>query len=310
MSRYLDACPLCNGTQFGQLYSARDPHYGIPGFHRIVRCRECELVFLNPMYSDRELASFYPSDYYAYNTELKENRWKKLAKKLLGYWQGTKEPIFTQPGAFLDVGCGSGSFVERMRNAGWRSYGVDVNEEAVKTAQSRGLQVFRGPLQSIGFESDCFDYIRASHSLEHVSCPHELLAEIRRILKPAGQLLIAIPNIDSASARLFHQHWYHLCPPVHTFNYSVKTIRSLLELHGFRIENLVFNSQYVGVLGSLQIWINRDSGKISSQGFFFESRLLRVITGWLEHLLDAIHQGDMIEVTATKVMDQVSAPIN
>ena len=300
MSKLLSYCPLCAATEIKTMYQARDPHYGISGSYRIVRCANCSLVFLNPMYSDGELTALYPSDYYAYQDEVRGSLWKQRAKKLLGYWQGTREPSFSRPGTFLDIGCGSGAFVERMRDAGWRAQGVEVNEAAARTAQSRDLEVFCGLLQDAQFPSESFDYVRASHSLEHSTCPHETLDEIHRILKPEGTLLIAIPNIDSLSAKIFRQYWFHLCPPVHAFSYSVQTIRRMLELHGFRVRRVVFNSQYEGMLGSAQIWLNRKNGNKSSEGLVFNARPLRIVCGWLERLCDVMRMGDVIEVTAAK----------
>ena len=139
MSKLLSYCPLCAATEIKTMYQARDPHYGISGSYRIVRCANCSLVFLNPMYSDGELTALYPSDYYAYQDEVRGSLWKQRAKKLLGYWQGTREPRFNRPGTFLDIGCGSGAFVERMRDAGWRAQGVEVNEAAARAAQFRDL---------------------------------------------------------------------------------------------------------------------------------------------------------------------------
>lgn len=300
MSRLLDRCPLCDTAQLVELYMAEDPHYGIPGCFRIVRCANCSLVFLNPMYSDEELTALYPTDYYAYGDDPEVARWKQLTKKLLGYWNGTKEPHFEKPGRFLDIGSGSGAFVKRMVQQGWESYGIEVNRAAVELGRSKGLDIRHGTLQQASFPGHYFDYIRASHSLEHVSYPNETLDEISRILKPDGTLLIAVPNIDSLNARVFKKYWWHLCAPVHTFSYSVNTLTRMLDQHGFVPREVVFNSDYVGLLGSVQIWLNRRTGRRSSQGPVFTPRFLRVISGWLQKLFDIYKSGDMIEVIASK----------
>jgi SAM-dependent methyltransferase len=250
------------------------------------------------MYSDEELSAFYPADYYAYHDDPKVPRWKGITKRLLGYWNGTREPRFETSGRFLDIGCGSGAFVARMVQQGWESYGVEVNRAAAELGQSKGLGIRYGTLQQATLPANFFDYVRASHSLEHVSCPHETLAEIRRILKPSGILLIAVPNIDSLNARLFKKYWWHLCPPVHTFSYSESSLTRMLKQHGFVIRKVVFNSDYVGLLGSLQIWLNRRSDRTSVQGVVFRLIPLRVVCGWLQKALDILGKGDMIEVTA------------
>jgi len=307
MSKLLQRCPLCESPKIRELYLAQDPHYGISGSHRLVRCLDCSLVFINPMYSDEELAQLYPADYYAYHDEIQTARWKNRMKRLLGYWQGTKDPKFKQPGVMLDIGCGVGTFIRVMRDKVWTVYGVEISQSATKLAQSRGLNVFGGSLAQANFPSDFFDYIRASHSFEHITRPHETLDEIHRLLKPSGELLLAVPNIKSLSARLFGPNWYHLCPPVHAFNYSTGTLSRILAIHNFQVTNMIFNSHYAGLLGSLQIWLNRKSCRNSFEGSFFNNRGLRVLCGWVENLTDFLGLGDMIEITAVKKSTRVMA---
>ena len=110
MSHALRTCPLCDASDFKELYLTKDRHYGISGSYRVVRCVRCLLVMLNPMYSDQELAALYPGDYYAYQDKFRVRHWRELARKVLGYYVGTKEPRFKAPGTILDLGCGSGWF--------------------------------------------------------------------------------------------------------------------------------------------------------------------------------------------------------
>jgi hypothetical protein len=166
------------------------------------------------------------------------------------------------------------------------------------------LKIISGSLRQARFSAESFDYIRASHSLEHMPDPGEMLDAVFRILKPNGKLLVAVPNIAGLSARIFKQYWWHLCPPVHTFSYSTKTLRCLLEQRGFSIERVTYNSDYVGMLGSLQIWLNRNSGKKSFEGWVFNTRPLRILSGWLQNAFDCIGCGDMIEITAIRSADR------
>jgi glycosyltransferase involved in cell wall biosynthesis/SAM-dependent methyltransferase len=298
--RSLTNCPVCNGTELLPRFTARDPHYGIRGEYRIVDCAACGLRFVNPMYSDHELASLYPRDYYAYGEAPPPVRWKARLKRILGYWRGTKEPQFAKPGTFLDLGCGSGEVVERMRESGWDAQGVEISYQAAARGRSRGLRITSGTIQDAALPSDAFDYVRASHSFEHITCPDQTLDEIYRILKADGTLLLAVPNINSLTARLFQRYWWHLCAPVHPFGYSVETLSRLLERHGFNVSRVVFNSDYVGLLGSFQIWLNRKTEKKSFDGHVFSNRLLRVFCGWIEKLCDILKCGDMIELLARK----------
>jgi len=294
------SCPICCSGEFETLFRAKDPHYGIVGEYRIRRCRGCGLRFVHPMYSDEDSARLYPQDYYAYQDARPSPKWKVIFKGILGYRLSSKDPKFDSPGRMLDVGCGSGEFVASMKAQGWDAQGIEISSSASQAGRIKGLQIACGSLGDEKYPSESFDYVRASHSLEHMSNPDTVLEELHRILKPKGKLLIAVPNCDSWNARIFKQYWWHLCPPLHAFGYSVETLSHILGLHRFHVEQVTYNSDYLGILGSAQIWRNRKNGKRSSEGWLFTNRLLRVLCGWVSRLEDAMHRGDMIEVIATK----------
>lgn len=304
--RVLTRCPLCETTDIRQIYVARDRHYGIQGQHRVVRCASCALIFLNPMYSDERLASFYPGDYYAYQEQAKNSPRREALKSLLGYKTGTKDPSFESPGTMLDLGCGSGWLLEKMGSRGWTALGVEISDHAAKLGRAKGLDIFCGTLQEANFPSEHFDYVRSNHSFEHISCPHETLEEIYRILKPHGKLLIGVPNTKSVSAFVFRQHWWYLTVPVHVFNYSTENLRRLLTQHNFRIERVCLNSDYHGLVGSFQIWLNRKSEKKSTEGKVFNNDLLRLTSQWAVNLIDLLGWGDCVEVTAVKAVGHLS----
>ena len=251
MSQYLSQCPLCDANSFSNLYDAEDRQYGIPGRFPVVRCDSCSLVFLNPTYSDAELAGMYPNDYYAYQDKFEVRVWRDRWKKTLGYHLGTKDPVFAQPGVCLDVGCGTGWWLDRMRSKGWKVFGVEISERAARLGrETKHLEIFAGTLQDAGFAAGSFDFVHANHAFEHISCPDATLQTIRDILRPNGKLLIAVPNIASVNGRFFGQYWWHLCAPVHVFSYSVSTLTRLLQKHDFRVEKVTFHSDFFGVLGS------------------------------------------------------------
>jgi SAM-dependent methyltransferase len=255
------------------------------------------------MYSDQELGILYPSDYYAYQDKFHISHWKELLKRLLGYSTGTKDPHFEAPGTVLDLGCGSGWFLQGMRARGWITYGVEISEAATTMAQRlKGLQIFCGTLQEAKFPAEFFDYVRSNHSFEHMSCPNNTLDEIQRILKPEGKLLVGVPNVDSLNARLFKRYWWYLGVPVHPFTYSVRTLSQILAKHNFTVDKIAYNSDYTGILGSLQIFRNRNNQKKSTEGHLINSLVLRLICHWLAKCMDLFRTGDAIEITARKAL--------
>jgi 2-polyprenyl-3-methyl-5-hydroxy-6-metoxy-1,4-benzoquinol methylase len=137
-------------------------------------------------------------------------------------------------GRLLDVGCGSGDWLALMHGLGWQVAGVDFDDNAVKVARGRGLDVSCGALEQQNLTSDSFDAVALSHVIEHVPDPIQTLAECLRILKPGGTLVLFTPNASSLGHRIFKQHWRGLEPPRHLHLFSTQSIRALLGLAGFK----------------------------------------------------------------------------
>ncbi len=252
------SCIICGCGDMEFLFRTWDRHYGIKGEYNIARCRQCGLIFLDPMLSELELRRLYPDDYYAYQPAVTRTSWiRKIGKRLFRLPIPTHDPAFPAPGTVLDVGCGSGEYLLKMRKKGWRVFGVEPSRAAVIAGQNDGLKIFHGTVTQATFPDRFFDYVRANHSFEHMPNPHQALAEISRILKPHGKLFIGLPNTASLEFRLFKQYWWHLCVPVHAYGYSLGNIQSILAQHGFRLKERYFSSNYASILGSLQIFVNR-----------------------------------------------------
>jgi SAM-dependent methyltransferase len=308
MSVEITSCPLCEKTDFQTIYLAKDMHYGITGIFKIVRCTGCSLMFVNPMYSDEELGALYPADYYAYQEHFSRRRWKEIVKFLLWFRVGTQDLQFKTPGRMLDLGCGTGWFLRQMRDKGWEVYGVEINSVAAELGRTKdGLSIVAGTLKHANFPTDYFDYVRANHSFEHISCPGETLDEIHRVLRPGGRLMVGVPNVAGLSAKIFRQYWWHLCAPVHPFTYSVGTLSQFLEKHHFEITKVNYTSDYSGILGSAQIWLNRKNGRKSTEGASINNPVLKLLCQWIAQSLDLLEGGDAIQIVAKKCRPTPSA---
>lgn len=252
------------------------------------------------------LASAYPADYYAYNVPFlspKSHRYskkvKKLLRELLFFHPGaTKDPPLGQPGRILDVGSGNGFFLVPMRQKGWEVHGVEPDINAAERGRQEGLDIFAGQISEAHYPSQYFDYIRSNHSFEHIWNPREVLREMRRIIKPTGLLFIGVPNVKGLMARLFGPYWWYLGAPVHTFGYNPETLRKLLIQEGFKIVKMSFNSTYAGIFGSLQIYLNRNNGRISEIGHVIHNPALMVFGHWAARFTDLLRIGDCIEIIA------------
>jgi SAM-dependent methyltransferase len=96
----------------------------------------------------------------------------------------------------LDLGCGAGRFVAALAGVGADAVGVEVAEAAVERARAvapgADLRLLE-PDGSIPLEHGSVDLVWCSEVLEHVADVGDLLAEVRRVLRPGGRLLATVP---------------------------------------------------------------------------------------------------------------------
>lgn len=294
-------CIICGSGDMEFLFRTWDRHYGTKGEYGVGRCRQCGLIFLDPMLSELELGELYPDDYYAYQPVVTRMSWlRKLGKRLFRLPIPTHDPVFSTPGKVLDVGCGSGEYLLKMRRRGWRVFGVEPSRRAASAGQDEGLEIFHGTLAQAMFPNHFFDYVRANHSFEHMPNPHEALDEISRILRPGGKLFIGLPNTASLGFRIFKQYWWHLCVPVHVYGYSLGNIQSILTQHRFHVTESYFSSNYASILGSLQIFVNRKNRRPADGGPLLKNPLFIPLCHIAVRLLDAFKAGDTIEVLCNR----------
>ncbi len=307
----LSCCPLCGRSAFAALFAARDRHYGNAGVFPVVECESCKLWFLNPMPTMAYLSGAYPSDYYSYSPPplndlavMNIQRTKKLVRRLVGFQSGrTGDPKFLRPGKVLDVGCGAGAFLLELRDNHWDVHGVELSLQAAARGRAQGLDIFGGTIEQAQYPDSTFDYIRSNHSFEHIHNPREVLREMRRTIKPNGLIFIGVPNVKGLMSRLFGNYWWYLGAPVHTSGYSPETLQELLKQEGFRVVKVNYNSTFGGVFGSLQIFLNRDNGRSSDEGWVFQNRAMRLLGHWIARWTDFFRTGDCIEVIAEPLPD-------
>jgi len=149
---------------------------------------------------------------------------------------------FKSCGNFLDVGAGVGTLVAVASSHGFAAKGIEVSTWASRFArEEKGLDIMTGLLEEAEFPDNHFDVITINHVLEHVPQPAGVIAEIRRILKPDGLLVIGVPNVDSIMAYLKGRKWASLRPAEHIWHFTPSTLKMLLQQGGFR--ELYFESR-------------------------------------------------------------------
>ena len=153
-------------------------------------------------------------------------------------FSGFNEGLLPFKPRILDIGCATGSLLEKLKKAGWDVTGVEISvPQAEYGRQKRGLDVRTLPLEENHFPLGHFNVVLASHLIEHLNDPAALIREVRRILAPEGRFFITTPNIDGFQAKLFKEKWRSAIFD-HLYLFSVKTLSRLLVENGFLIEKI------------------------------------------------------------------------
>lgn len=124
-------------------------------------------------------------------------KFEKLEKSEYFHWLKRKLSEFELTGdTYLDIGCGDGFITSSLSNR-FETYGIDISNEALKQATKLGIKTELVDLNysKLKYKDDFFDLVTCFEVLEHVFSPIEILAEIKRVLKPQGVLVISVPNI-------------------------------------------------------------------------------------------------------------------
>lgn len=321
-------CEVCGSQHHEFLFEGRDRIFGIPGIFKIVKCPECGLLFINPQPEPEELEKYYPKDYHeSQSVHFREYSWlrRKVLEAYWGYphglnsskgqklfqqwfflpfrWRYCNSIHFIEKGRLLDIGCGNGTELYKLKKMGWETYGVEVNKAASERARSEGLSVFTGDLFEANFPDHYFDVVRISFVLEHLTNPRQTLAEIKRILRLQGRIYISIHHTRSLNYWLFGDKWFSLDIPRHLFSFSIVTIKRLTSSLGLKVKAIRFDSGTRTFLASLQYWINdRHVGKTLIQGkkSIYGSRLLRYFFRPFCWFVDRIRLGDLIHLEIIK----------
>ena len=284
------SCLLCGSRESTPYLVGRDRLLGRSREYTIVRCCGCGFRYLWPRPHSSEFGEHYPAEYFPYHTPVSKLsdrashgpfgrfKWRMDCVNLrrMGYpmdgvpppgsvelrlaplrWTKLQHTILPPRGRcrMLDIGCGSGLFLYRHKDLGWETWGVEKSPVAGELARGAGLRVITEPIETADLPQGYFDVIVMLHVLEHLENPVGLLARLRPLLAPGGQLIIEVPCADSWGLRFWGTYWFFLDLPRHLSHFGRADLTRLVAATGYRIVRHLTRSESEWHASSLDYWL-------------------------------------------------------
>jgi SAM-dependent methyltransferase len=263
----------CGSTDF--IPKKKYSHYQNfdPAVRSIVQCRQCGIITRSPsLFNDSNINEQVPTGL-------------RSLENFVSGQPGQSNPVFEQrlleagtgktSRKVLDIGAGSGIFLDTAAKMGWEAHGVELNTANFQSLINRGFTCFDQELERLKLPGESYTFIHINHVLEHVADPLTLLLEAWRLLEPGGSLVIEVPNeFETLAGRLKmilgKQNNSHTAYFEHEWFYDLASMRQLIQKTAFTCHRLHTLSRVQG--WSAQMLLHR-AGHWLNQGDVIEAVL-------------------------------------
>jgi len=248
-------CPICFSPNIAPALTAKDYTVSQKKF-ALWHCSNCTVRFTQDVPNQNEIGVYYQSDNYISHSDTKKGfvntlyhwvRRRTLDKKK----QLVIEQVKLTKGELLDIGCGTGAFLNTMKTAGWGITGLEPDA----TAREKATALYAiQPLSSekiFELKPSFYHAITMWHVLEHVHELHAYVKQLSALLAPGGKIFIAVPNYTSKDADIYHEHWAAYDVPRHLYHFSPVSMQQLLYTYKLQlttIKPMWYDSFYVSML--------------------------------------------------------------
>jgi len=195
---------------------------------------KCTMIYPNPVFKESSLKEFYQivDSGQAKITVAESDFYTEIYSRGL-----TAVSRFVKPNTLLDVGCGSGFFLDIAKRKKWKTTGVELSPSDVAIATSHGHKIFSDRIEDIAFTEN-FSAITLWDVFEHIVDGGPYLKKLSKLLAKDGVVFMQIPNSDSLAARIMREK----CNMFHTLGhvslYNPYTIELMAKKSGFRIVHM------------------------------------------------------------------------
>jgi 2-polyprenyl-3-methyl-5-hydroxy-6-metoxy-1,4-benzoquinol methylase len=214
------ACDLCSSTETRLLFEKE-------GF-RHVRCKNCGLVYVNPrLKAHRDLQRISGTGSMG-EDQISPAQLNRICRELAIFG------VYRRMNRILEIGAGRGWFLSVARDLGWKTWAVEINQDAISNLAHKGIKnIIVSSAEDFDAGRETFDAVRIWDVIEHLESPVQCLKRVYDSLRPGGFLRLSTTNFNSLSRIINGSEWVYINGSDHIVLFDPVTITKLLKSVGF-----------------------------------------------------------------------------
>lgn len=250
-----NVCPLCSSPEIVHFLSCVD-NLATKETFEISRCGRCGFTFTQDYPGESEAGRYYESEDYISHSDSKQGITNKAYQVVRKVMLRSKMKLIRRmtglsSGKVLDIGSGTGHFLNTMKRSGWEIEGIELSEKA-REYSARQFNINTIPPDRIeSLNEMSFDCITLWHVMEHFHEPFKYMSEISRLLKTEGTCFIALPNSNSFDSCHYGKNWAAYDVPRHLWHFDNSTFSRFADMSKLSIIKQVplpFDVFYISIL--------------------------------------------------------------
>jgi SAM-dependent methyltransferase len=233
-------CPVCLNNETRFMFNKEGGTY--------VKCVSCNMVYLNPVFTDTELTTYYQTNH-SVQSEIVESDEDDFYTTIYNQGLDTVLQKDHTLSSILDIGCSSGAFLDIASKRGLKTLGIELNESEFRIAEKKSHEVYNDLLENINFK-DKIDIVCLWDVFEHIKDGKACLNTIKNILSNNGRIFLQIPSSDSLAAKMLGVKCNMFDGVEHVNLYGVETISKMAKSCGLQVDSIGTVISEIGVMNN------------------------------------------------------------
>lgn len=252
---HLANCPVC-GCEKLELHTKCEDYFATKEVFDLYRCDKCKFIFTQGFPSDKLIGRYYDSADYVSHSDSNEGIVNFLYHQARKFALKSKARIVLRSskkknGKLLEIGSGTGYFLNEMKCRKWLVTGIEKSESARKYAKTKFDLDCQDSVYLYDIPADTKDVVVMWHVLEHLERLNRVMDRIYEILKADGTAVIAVPNTASSDAKHYGKYWAAYDVPRHLWHFSPDNFEVLANRHHFevvKVKPMYLDAFYISML--------------------------------------------------------------